>query len=138
MITEKQLQNLKKSKGFSGNSTEKQRIISQKGGIASGEAKRAKKTMKECAMLFGSLGVDEKTAQSLKKQGVGGDDLTHNMAVIYGLFASAMRGNSNAGRVILELVGDIKQAQTNITVTNNVNPYANLTEDELRKLAKGE
>jgi hypothetical protein len=49
-----------------------------------------------------------------------------------------MRGNSNAGRVILELVGDIKQAQTNITVTNNVNPYANLTEDELRKLAKGE
>lgn len=136
MATEQQKANLKNAGAFKRNTREKQQEVARMGGIASGVAKRTKKTMKECAMLFGSLGVDEKTAQSLKKQGVGGDDLTHNMAVIYGLFASAMRGNSNAGRVILELVGDIKQAQTNITVTNNVNPYANLSEDELRKLAE--
>lgn len=135
MATEKQLANLKKGIPINKRGKDEPTILGRKGGVASGQSRRAKKTMKECAMLFGSLGVDEKTAQSLKKQGVGGDDLTHNMAVIYGLFASAMRGNSNAGRVILELVGDIKQAQTNVTVTNNVNPYANLTEDELRKLA---
>ena len=41
-------------------------------------------------------------------------------------------------RVVLELVGEIKQQQTNVNVTTTVNPYANLTEDELRKLAKGE
>jgi hypothetical protein len=46
--------------------------------------------------------------------------------------------NSNMLRVVLELIGEVKQAQTNVTVTNNVNPYAGLTEDELRKLAKGE
>ena len=36
------------------------------------------------------------------------------------------------------LIGEVKQAQTNVTVTNNVNPYAGLTEDELRKLAREE
>lgn len=46
--------------------------------------------------------------------------------------------NSNMLRVVLELIGEIKQAQTNVNVTTNVNPYANLTEDELRKLANGE
>ena len=136
MATAQQKANLKNAGAFKRNTREKQQELARKGGIASGVAKRAKKTMKECAMVFGSLGVDEKTAQTLKKQGVDVGDLTHNMAVIYGLFASAMRGNSNAGRVLLELVGDIKQAQTNITVSNNVNPYSALTEKELRNLAK--
>jgi hypothetical protein len=52
------------------------------------------------------------------------------MGMIYGLYASAMRGNSNAGRVIAELRGDLKQQQTNVTV-NNGNPLASLTDEEL-------
>ena len=60
------------------------------------------------------------------------------MGVVYGLYAAAMRGNSNAARVLLELVGELKQEKTEVSVTTNVNPYAKLTEEELRALAKGE
>ena len=136
MITEKQLQNLKKGKGFSENSTEKQRKISRKGGIASGIAKREKKSLRQCAEIFGEM-PDIKTAEELKSQGIDMDVVTQNMGVIFGLYKSAKRGNSNSARVLAELVGELKQQQTTVTV-NNINPFANLTEDELRKLAKGE
>ena len=135
MVTEKSKANLKKGIPINERSKDEPRKLGRKGGIASGESRRRKKTLKECAILFGELGVDEKTAQTLQNQGVKSDDMTHNMAVIYGLFASAMRGNSNAGRVLLELSGDLKQAQTNINVNNNVNPYSELSVEELRKLA---
>jgi len=93
------------------------------------EKKRQKKTLAELAS-FGNLKADEKTCELLKKQGVDDENLTHDMGMIYGLYASAMRGNSNAGRVIAELRGDLKQQQTNVTV-NNGNPLASLTDEEL-------
>ena len=94
------------------------------------EKKRQKKTLAELASIFGNLKADEKTCELLKKQGVDDENLTHDMGMIYGLHASAMRGNSNAGRVIAELRGDLKQQQTNVTV-NNGNPLASLTDEEL-------
>ena len=94
------------------------------------EKKRQKKTLAELASIFGNLKADEKTCELLKKQGVDDENLTHDMGMIYGLYASAMRGNSNAGRVIAELRGDLKQQQTNVTV-NNGNPLASLTDEEL-------
>ena len=94
------------------------------------EKKRQKKTLAELASIFGNLKADEKTCELLKKQGVDNENLTHDMGMIYGLYASAMRGNSNAGRVIAELRGDLKQQQTNVTV-NNGNPLASLTDEEL-------
>ena len=94
------------------------------------EKKRQKKTLAELASIFGNLKADEKTCELLKKQGVDDENLTHDMGIIYGLYASAMRGNSNAGRVIAELRGDLKQQQTNVTV-NNGNPLASLTDEEL-------
>lgn len=136
-VHENSLKNLEKSKGFKANTTEQQRNIARKGAAASTEAKRRKKTFKECALVFGDLPADEKQKELLKRQGVT-EDITHNMGVICGLYAAAARGNSNAARVLLELVGELKQQQTNVNVTQTVNPYANLTEEELRKLAKGE
>ena len=136
MQTEKQLANLEKGKKTQFKAGEQQATIARKGAAASIEAKRRKKTFRECAMAFGELPADAKGKALLKKQGVT-DDVTHNMSVICGLYAAAARGNSNAARVLLELVGELKQAATNVSVTN-VNPYANLTEEELRKLAKGE
>lgn len=94
------------------------------------EKKRQKKTLAELASIFGNLKADEKTCELLKKQGVDDENLTHDMGMIYGLYASAMRGNSNAVRVIAELRGDLKQQQTNVTV-NNGNPLASLTDEEL-------
>ena len=134
-VTEKQLQNLKKSKGFSVNTTEKQRKISQKGGIASGEAKRERKTMRQLAEIcLGAKLTKPEIEAKLKEAGL---PATYGGQMLFNAVQMAGR-NSNMLRVVLELIGEVKQAQTNVTVTNNVNPYAGLTEDELRKLAKGE
>ena len=134
-VTEKQLQNLKKSKGFSVNTTEKQRKISQKGGIASGEAKREKKTMRQLAEIcLGAKLTKPEIEAKLKEAGL---PATYGGQMLFNAVQMAGR-NSNMLRVVLELIGEVKQAQTNVTVTNNVNPYAGLTEDELRKLAREE
>lgn len=136
-VSENSLKNLKNGVNFKKNTAEKQKKIARAGGIASGVAKRRNKTFKECAQIFGALPADDRQKELLKRQGVT-EEATHNMGVVYGLYAAAMRGNSNAARVLLELVGELKQAQTNVNVTQTVNPYANLTEEELRKLANGE
>jgi len=133
----KQLENLKKGKNFSDNTAEKQRKIASKGGIASGIAKRRKRKLAEYAQIFGNLQVSEKEKVALIEAGIDADDMTNDMAMIRGQYASAKRGNSNSARFLAEITGELKQAQTNVTV-NNINPFANLTEDELRKLAQNE
>lgn len=136
-VSENSLKNLKNGKKTQFKSGDNAAKNGRVGGIKSGETKRRKKSFKECALIFGDLPADEKQKELLKRQGVE-KDITHNMGVICGLYAAAARGNSNAARVLLELVGELKQQQTNVNVSQTVNPYANLTEEELRKLAKGE
>lgn len=117
---------------------DEQRRIAVQGGKASGEARRAKKNVKECLKLYSEMLVTSPEIKSaLKKSGVAdAEEMTYSMAMALQFMTSAMRGNSQMARLVMELMGEVKQAQTNVTVTNNVNPYANLTEDELRKLAK--
>ena len=136
MVSEKSKANLEKDKGYFAKVTkEAQRKIAKMGAEASNRKQAEKRTLRQCAEIFGAM-PDIKTTEELKAQGIEVDDVTQNMGVIFGLYKSAKRGNSNSARVLAELVGELKQQQTNVTVTNNVNPYANLTEDELRKLAK--
>ena len=135
-VKQASLDNLKKSKGFKGNTRETQRKIARMGAEASNRKQAEKKSLRQCAEIFGEM-PDIKTTEELKAQGIDMDGVTQNMEVIFGLYKSAKRGNSNSARVLAELVGELKQQQTNVTV-NNINPFANLTEDELRKLASGE
>ena len=136
-VHENSLKNLKNGKKTQFKAGEQQAKIARAGAAASIEAKRRKKTFRECALIFGDLPADDKQKELLKRQGVT-EEATHNMGVVYGLYAAAMRGNSNAARVLLELVGELKQEKTEVSVTTNVNPYSKLTEEELRALAKGE
>ena len=135
-VKQASLDNLKKSKGFKGNTRETQRKIARMGAEASNRKQAEKKSLRQCAEIFGEM-PDIKTTEELKAQGIDMDGVTQNMGVIFGLYKSAKRGNSNSARVLAELVGELKQQQTSVTV-NNINPFANLTEDELRKLAGGE
>lgn len=137
MVHENSLKNLKKGKKFSDMSAEELKQITSRGGKKSGIARNEKKTLSELADIFGNTKVvDEATKKKLKEQGIADEDMVQDMAMVVGLYASARRGNSNSARVLAELKGALKQAQTNVNVTNNVNPYAGLTEDELRKLAE--
>ena len=132
MVTKKQLANLKPN---SERTQSELREMTRKGGIASGKARQEKKTMRKLAeiCLSGKLNKPEVEAR-LKEAGL---PATSGGQMLFNAVQMAGK-NSNMLRVVLELIGEIKQAQTNVTVTNNVNPYAGLSEDELRKLAKGE
>ena len=133
-VNTKSLENLDKGR-FKKNTREKQQKIASMGGIASGEAKRERKTMRQLAEIcLGAKLTKPEIEAKLKEAGL---PATYGGQMLFNAVQMAGR-NSNMLRVVLELIGEVKQAQTNVTVTNNVNPYAGLTEDELRKLAKGE
>ena len=133
MVTVKQKANLKPF--TTEQSREKAKKNGQKGGIASGKAKRKKKTMRQLAEICLNAKLTKpEIAAKLKEAGL---PATYGGQMLFNAVQMAGR-NSNMLRVVLELIGEVKQAQTNVTVTNNVNPYAGLTEEELRKLAKGE
>lgn len=132
MVTEKQMRNLKPNKD---RTPSELREMTRKGGIASGKARQEKKTMRQLAEIcLGAKLTKPEIEAKLKEAGL---PATYGGQMLFNAVQMAGR-NSNMLRVVLELIGEVKQAQTNVTVTNNVNPYAGLTEDELRKLAKGE
>ena len=132
MVTKKQMQNLKPIKE---RTSSELREMTRKGGIASGKARQEKKTMRQLAEIcLGAKLTKPEIEAKLKEAGL---PATYGGQMLFNAVQMAGR-NSNMLRVVLELIGEVKQAQTNVTVTNNVNPYAGLTEDELRKLAKGE
>lgn len=135
MVTEKQLANLKKGKATRFVAGEQQARIAKKGKIASDIAKAEKKTMRQLAEICLNAKLTKPEIEAKLKEA--GLPATYGGQMLFNAVQMAGR-NSNMLRVVLELIGEVKQAQTNVTVTNNVNPYAGLTEDELRKLAKEE
>lgn len=135
MVNAKSKANLKKGRTLADRTKEEQRNIATMGGIASGKARQEKKTMRQLAEIcLGAKLTKPEIEAKLKEAGL---PATYGGQMLFNAVQMAGR-NSNMLRVVLELIGEVKQAQTNVTVTNNVNPYANLTEDELRKLAREE
>ena len=135
MVTEKSKANLKKGRTLADRTKDEQKKIATMGGIASGKARQEKKTMRQLAEIcLGAKLTKPEIEAKLKEAGL---PATYGGQMLFNAVQMAGR-NSNMLRVVLELIGEVKQAQTNVNVTTNVNPYANLTEDELRKLAKDE
>lgn len=89
------------------------REISRKGGIASGAARRRKKSMREAADLFLSLPVSDKRKQSMfARLGIEADDMDNQMAVIVGLTGAAAAGDARAAKVLIELLSEDKAVGT--------------------------
>lgn len=91
---------------FSERSKDEARELGRKGGIASGEARRRKRSLKEAADLFLSLQPETKEVNKLLKAGVAPEDLDNQMAMIYGLTKQAMKGDARAAKVIIDLLGE--------------------------------
>lgn len=89
------------------------REISRKGGIASGAARRRKKSMRDAADLFLSLPVSNKQTQGkFARLGIEADDMDNQMAVIVGLTGAAAAGDARAAKVLIELLGENKAVGT--------------------------
>ena len=131
-VNKRSLENLKTGKPFK-QGEERARVNGRKGKIKSDIAKAEKKTMRQLAEICLNAKLTKPEIEAKLKEA--GLPATYGGQMLFNAVQMAGR-NSNMLRVVLELIGEVKQQQTNVTVTNNVNPYANLTEDELRKLAK--
>lgn len=79
----------------------------RKGGIASGAARRRKRSLKEAADLYLSLPVKSQSAWNfMVMEGLDPEDVDNQMAIIVGLSQKAMRGDAKAAKVIVDLIGE--------------------------------
>ena len=89
---------------------EKAAAAGQKGGIASGKAKRAKKTMRELAKVMLDSKLDEKQAKAIKKLAgdLDMDDITVSSAILAGQIKAAIGGNTRAAEYLQSLVEQVE------------------------------
>ena len=92
---------------FSERTESEQREIRSSGGIASGAARRRKRSLKEAADLYLSLPVtDKRVYNKIARDGVEPEDIDNQMAIISGLAKVAAMGDSKAAKVLFDLLGD--------------------------------
>ena len=84
-----------------------QREIAQKGGIASGAARRRKRSMKEAADYYLSLPeTDRRRVNALLRDAVDNEDIDNQMSVVMGITEAAKRGDARAAAVLLKMLGE--------------------------------
>ena len=83
------------------------RSITQKGGIASGVARRRKRSMKEAADYYLSLPeTDRRRVNALLRDEVDPEDVDNQMSVVMGMAEAAKRGDARAANVLLKMLGE--------------------------------
>lgn len=100
-------QNLQKGKSTQFKSGENAARNGRKGGIASGKAKRAKKTTAQLTRAILSAAIDPNDVGCLQTfmQGLGGEDMTINAAMIAGQAKAAVEGNAKSFEILQEQLG---------------------------------
>lgn len=90
---------------FTERTESEQRAIQQKGGIASGAARRRKRSLKEAADVYLSLPVaDRRRWNKLARRCIDPEDIDNQMAMIVGLTEAATAGDARAATVIVKLL----------------------------------
>lgn len=97
----------------SSRSREKHSLDSKKGGIASGEARRKKKTMSQLATLMLNSTLDGKNKSTVQKlcNGVLDEDATVAALMMAGQIQSAMRGNTHAFNAVNSLIKEQEEKE---------------------------
>lgn len=110
MANEKNLENGKATQFRTG---EEQARIAQMGGIASGAARRRKKSLKEAADLYLSLPLrDKRKLNAIVRDGIDEEDVDNQMAVIVALTKMAQAGDHKSAKVLFDLLDDSGTGQT--------------------------
>lgn len=89
----------------------------KKGGIASGKARRARKTLREIGDMLGGLDIkSEKNKKILRDAGVCEEDMIEDVAMMFQLKSKASKGDTRAIELLAKLRGQLKEQveQTNI------------------------
>lgn len=92
-------------------STKEAREIGSKGGKASVQSRKRKKTMKEAMNLLLSKDVSDGNKQVLKQLGLEENDMNNQMLAVVSLFQSAVNGNVAAMRLIADITGSYAMSE---------------------------
>ena len=116
---------------------EEQREIASKGGKASVEARRRKKTMRENLEILLSLplkgGKNDSIEDAEDLQSFSNANMTVEQALIMAQIKKAAKGDLDAFEAIRDLIGE-KVTKSEVSVQNSGSPYEGLTTEELKKL----
>ncbi len=78
-----------------------------KGGIASGAARRRKRSMREAADYYLSLPeTDRRRVNAMLRDAIDPEDIDNQMAVVMGVTERAKRGDPQAASVLLKMLGE--------------------------------
>lgn len=111
---------------FKNRTATEQQKIAREGGIASGVARRRKKSLKELGDMIGSLSVkSEKNKAIMREAGIEDEDMIRDTAMLFMLEAKAEKGDTNAIALIAKIRGQLKeQVQAEVA---EVKPLVDLT-----------
>lgn len=108
-----------------------QKEIARQGGIASGIARRQKKTLREIGDMLGSLDIkSEKNKEIMRKAGIEEEDMINDVGMLFRLNLKAQTGDIKAIELLAKLRGQLKEQveQTNIEI-----PAPRLAKDRSEK-----
>ena len=106
-------------------STEEAREWGRRGGVASGESRRRKKTYAELAEIIGTQKVSEENGKKLKKLGVTNGDQTNDALAVARIFLGMQAGNPKMTELWLKIRGEFPKEETNVNM--NVSGEAQVT-----------
>lgn len=90
---------------FGERSEREARELGQKGGIASGKARRRKKSLKQKMQLLLSLPAADNDQTELAAMGIDPEDMDNEMVLVKALFIAAAAGNTKAFDRIQDVLG---------------------------------
>lgn len=116
---------------------EERKANSSKGGIKSGEVKRAKKRTKEILEIFLAMPLDKRKEADIEEiksfKGLKGKNITVNEAIQLRQVQRALNGDLSSAMYIRDSIGD--KPSENVNVNAEVkNPLKDLTTEELKEL----
>lgn len=114
---------------------EKHSEDSKRAGKRSGEVRRQRKLLKDLFKSLLATPIPQKELkEKIKEMGLSDEEKNYNTLLGMTTLNEALKGNMKAVEFIRDTIGE--KPKEEITVNNFNNQYANLTEEELRKLAK--
>lgn len=85
--------NEKNLKSIGERTTSEQREIARKGGVASGQSRRQKKSLSELAKAIADNPANANSKKKLAKMGIADEDATNNARIVAAVFDKAVKGN---------------------------------------------
>ena len=90
--------------------SEEAREIGRKGGIASGKARREKKTLAQIGDMIGALDIkSEKNRAILRDAGIDDEDMINDVGMMFRLNLRAQQGDPRAIELLSKLRGQFKE-----------------------------